>query len=150
MKNLFRHCFIFLLLFVLSSAYALDKDKWEIYHIDTDVKISFRYQNCEFLEQFNHEIIVFKIENLSNKSISVQWDTKIWYDNSCINCEQDSPEFRKNISIGAGKILESKCGEYDSFQLFSKFTDKLEDMPGVNKITMLTKFELKNLTITHE
>ena len=116
---------------------------------DSSIFKNYKYVD-EFLEQFNHEIIVFKIENLSNKSISVQWDTKIWYDNSCINCEQDSPEFRKNISIGVGKILESKCGEYDSFQLFSKFTDKLEDMPGVNKITMLTKFELKNLTITHE
>jgi predicted DCC family thiol-disulfide oxidoreductase YuxK len=80
----------------------------------------------------------------------VQWDTKIWYDNSCRNCEQDSPEFRKVIRVEKEEILYGKCGDNNALQLFSKFTEKLEDMPGVDRIVTLTKFELENLKITDE
>jgi hypothetical protein len=46
--------------------------------------------------------------------------------------------------------LEGNCSENNALRVFSKFTEKLEDMPGIDKITTLTKFELENLKITDE
>ena len=138
--------------FLLSSflATANGGNNWEVYYENTQVKISFYQLQCDFVGQFNQEIVVFKIENFSAQAITVQWDSKIWYDNSCINCEQDSPEFRKITRVEKGKILEGNCSENNALRIFSKFTEKLEDMPGVDKIVKLTKFELENLKITDE
>ena len=85
-------------------------------------------------------------------SLSVEdlGDSKIWYDESCINCEQDSPEFRKEIRIESGKTMEGNCSEHNALRIFSRFTENLENMPGVDKIITLTKFELENLNITDE
>ena len=129
---------------------AMKKTNWEIYYEDTKVKISYQKQDCDLNNQFDQEFVFLKIENLSSQSVTLQWDEKIWFDESCINCEQDSPEFRKVISIESGGILEGNCKEHNALRIFSKFTEKLEDMPGVDKIVKLTKFELKNLTITNE
>ena len=147
MNKLARYFLIITLVLSSFLATANSGNNWEVYYEDSQVKISFRHVQCDFEEQFDHEKVVFKIENLSPLSITVQWDTKIWYDNSCRNCEQDSPEFRKVIRVEKGEILYGECGDNNALQLFSKFTEKLEDMPGVNKITALTKFELENLTI---
>ena len=138
--------------FLLSSflATANGGNNWEVYYENTQVKISFCKIQCIFDEQFDQEIVVFKIENFSAQAITVQWDSKIWYDNSCINCEQDSPEFRKVTRVEKGKTLEGNCSENNALRIFSKFTEKLEDMPGVDKIVKLTKFELENLKITDE
>ena len=138
--------------FLLSGflATANGGNNWEVYYENTQVKISFCQLQCDFDGQFNQEIVVFKIENFSAQAITVQWDSKIWYDNSCINCEQDSPEFRKVTRVEKGKTLEGNCSENNALRIFSKFTEKLEDMPGVDKIVKLTKFELENLKITNE
>ena len=138
--------------FLLSSflATANDGTNWEVYYENTQVKISFCQLQCDFNNQFDQELIIFKIENFSAQAITVQWDSKIWYDNSCINCEQDSPEFRKVTRVEKGKTLEGNCSENNALRIFSKFTEKLEDMPGVDKIVKLTKFELENLNITDE
>jgi len=133
---------------VLAS--GMNKNNWEIYYEDTKVKISYQKQDCDLNNQLDQEFVFLKIENLSSQSVRLQWDKKIWFDESCINCEQDSPEFRKVISIESGGILEGNCKEHNALRIFSKFTEKLEDMPGVDKIVKLTKFELKNLTITNE
>ena len=107
-------------------------------------------QECNFNNQFDQEFVFLKIENLSSQAVILKWDEKIWYEESCVNCEQDSPEFRKEIRIESGRILEGNCMEHNKLRIFSKFTEKLEDMPGVDKIIKLTKFELRNIKITDE
>ena len=144
---------IFLIIIFLSSSMfgtAEAGNNWEIYYENTQLKISFRTIDCDFDNQFDHELMVFKIENLTSNTLLVQWDSKLWYDESCINCEQDSPEFRKEIRIESKKMLEGNCSTHNALRIFSKFTENLEDMPGVDKITTLTKFELKNINITNE
>ena len=144
--------FLLIISICLSSVLAsgMNKNNWEIYYEDTKVKISYQKQDCDLNNQFDQEFVFLKIENLSSQSVTLQWDEKIWFDESCINCEQDSPEFRKVISIESGGILEGNCKEHNALRIFSKFTEKLEDMPGVDKIIKLTKFELRNIKITDE
>ena len=150
MKELTK--FLLIISVCLSSIFtsAMNKTNWEIYYEDTKVKISYQKQDCDLNNQFDQEFVFLKIENLSSQSVTLQWDEKIWFDESCINCEQDSPEFRKVISIESGGILEGNCKEHNALRIFSKFTEKLEDMPGVDKIIKLTKFELRNIKITDE
>ena len=124
-------------------------DNWEEYYSDNQIKIEYTYQNCEYTEQFNSEYVVFKITNTTNQNITVKWQEQLWIDDNCINCELNSPEFRKEIKISANHITSGDCKTSNNLRIFSKFTERLEDMPGVNKIVSLSKFELKNLTITY-
>ncbi len=150
MKKLTKNFLV--IAFFLSSVLGTVKaeNNWEVYYENTQLKISFCQIQCDFNDQFNQEFVVFKIENLTSNTLLVQWDSKIWYDESCINCEQDSPEFRKEIRVESKKIIEGNCSEHNALRIFSKFTENLEDMPGVDKITTLTKFEFKNINITDE
>ena len=150
MKKLTKNFLV--IAFLLSSVLGTIKaeNNWEVYYENTQLKISFCQIQCDFNDQFNQEFVIFKIENLTSNTLLVQWDSKIWYDESCINCEQDSPEFRKEIRVESKKIIEGNCSEHNALRIFSKFTENLEDMPGVDKITTLTKFEFKNITITDE
>ena len=144
---------IFLIIIFLASSMlgtAEVENNWEIYYENTQLKISFRTTDCDFDNQFDQELVVFKIENLTSNTLLVQWDSKLWYDESCINCEQDSPEFRKEIRIESKKMLEGNCSTHNALRIFSKFTENLKDMPGVDKITTLTKFEFKNINIKDE
>ena len=144
---------IFLIIILLSSSIlgaAEAGNNWEIYYENTQLKISFHTIECNFDNQFDQELVVFKIENLTSNTLLVQWDSKLWYDESCINCEQDSPEFRKEIRIESKKTLEGNCSTHNALRIFSKFTENLKDMPGVDKITTLTKFEFKNINIKDE
>ena len=138
--------------FSLSSIFAsgMKNNNWEVYYEDAKIKISYQKQECNLNNQFDQEFVFLKIENLSSQAVILKWDEKIWYEESCINCEQDSPEFRKITRVEKGKTLEGSCSENNALRIFSKFTEKLEDMPGVDKIVKLTKFELNNLTITNE
>ena len=144
--------FLLIISFFLSSVFAFANSghNWDVYYEDAKVKISYQKQECNFENHFNQEFVLIKIENLTSNTILLQWDSKIWYDESCINCEQDNAEFRKEIKVESNQTIKGNCSEHNALRIFSKFTDKLEDMPGVDKIVSLTKFELKNLKITNE
>ena len=136
--------FITLLSTTLSASNPTD---WESYFENDSIKIEFDYQNCEYIEQFNSEFVIFKITNYTNQILTIEWEEQLWYDENCINCETDNNESRKQITIPANSTLEGRCNENNSLRIFSKFTLDLDKMPGVNKINALTKFELTNLTI---
>tara|TARA_E500000331_G_C17270715_1_gene719138 strand:+ start:7317 stop:7769 length:453 start_codon:yes stop_codon:yes gene_type:complete len=144
--------FLLIISFCFSSffAFASSGNNWDMYYEDAKVKISYQKKECNFENHFNQEFVLIKIENLTSNTILLKWDNKIWYDESCINCEQDNAEFRKEIRVERNQTIKGNCSEHNALRIFSKFTDKLENMPGVNKIVKLTNFELKNLKITYE
>ena len=136
--------FITLISTTLSASNPAD---WETYFENDSIKIEFTYQNCEYIEQFNSEYVIFRITNHTNNNLTIQWEGQLWYDENCINCETNNSENRRQIIILATTSSEGKCNINNDLRIFSKFTSKLEDMPGVNKIITLTKFELTNLKI---
>lgn len=144
---------LILILFFISPSiisHANDDIEWDIYFKNNEVTIEYKKIDCEFIEQFNQQYIILKITNHSSKNILMHWDQQLWYDNQCVNCEQFSEEYRKNIIVNANEVVIGSCVENNPLRVFSKFTEDLKDMPGVNKITELTKFELKNINIEYE
>ena len=139
--------FLFSILFT-NSIFSQSND-WELYYSDNEIKIEYTYQNCEDIDGFNSEYVLFEITNTTNQNITVKWQEQLWIDDNCINCELNSPEFRKEIQIRANHTTSGDCKTSNNLRIFSKFTERLEDMPGVNRIVALSKFELKNLTITY-
>ena len=147
MSKILPTIFIAFLSLFSTNSMGENPEEWLTYFENDTVKIEFTYQNCEYTEQFNSEFVIFKISNLTNTLLTLEWNAQLWYDGNCINCETDNYETRKQITIGATSDSEGKCNINSSLRIFSKFTEKLEDMPGINKINALTKFELTNLKI---
>jgi|TARA_B110000483_G_scaffold56354_1_gene70520 hypothetical protein len=147
MKRFFFPITLAFITLVSTTLSASNPADWDTYFENNSIKIEFAYQNCEYIEQFNSEYVIFKITNYTNKNLTIQWEDQLWYDENCINCETNNAENRKQITILASSSSEGKCNINNNLRIFSKFTSKLEDMPGVNKINALTKFELTNLKI---
>ena len=147
MKRILRTFFISAMLFSAVFSQAINPTEWTTYYESDEITITFTYLNCEYQEQFNQEYLILRIQNKSTNDITIDWQEQLWYDNKCINCEHNSLEFRKEIIVKAGATIRGDCTTYNNLRIFSKFTEKLEDMPGVDKINTLTQFELKNINI---
>ena len=147
MKKILRIFSISAMLFSGVYSQAINPTEWTTYYESDEITITFTYLNCEYQEQFNHEYLILRIQNKSTNDITIDWQEQLWYDNKCMNCEHNSPEFRKEIIVKAETTIRGDCTSYNNLRIFSKFTEKLEDMPGVDKINTLTKFELKNVNI---
>ena len=148
----------FLTLYLLSLTYSslainnLDRNTesdWTNYFNNDSIEINYKYIECKYGNAFDQEYIVFQIINKLDIDISVVFVEKLWYDDVCINCEHYKDEHRKTIILHAKEEKTGECEKNNSLKIFSRFTNKIEDMPiiGVKKISSLTKFELDNIDI---
>jgi len=147
MKRFLHLITLIFIILISTTLSASNPTEWETYFENDSVKIEFTYQNCEYTEQFNSEFVIFKISNYTNQNLSIEWEDQLWYDENCINCETDNNESHKQVTIPATISSVGKCNINNDLRIFSKFTLDLDEMPGVNKINALTKFELTNLKI---
>ena len=145
-KNIFLFL-VFIFLFENSSA---QKNNWNVYFENEQISISYKSMKCDYKEMFDQELIVLKVNNFTEEKITIQWETELWYDDVCINCETENEEYRSIITIDKQETLTGSCYLDNKLRIFSKFTNNLEEMPGLTKIVELTKFELKNIIIRHE
>jgi len=126
-------------------------NNWTTYYSDNDVKIEYQYTNCEYSDRFNQEFVILKMTNLTNNNLSISWVNESWYDKKCINCSENRTDEASNkVLIPANQLVAGDCDIQDNLRIFSKFSDRIEDMPGIKKIVELTKFELKNINISYE
>ena len=141
---------ILLLTFIIFSTIlgAQNANELTSYFENDKIKIEYKYQSCIYLESFDSEYVFFEITNKTDGEINISWQEQLWYNNICTNCEHESPESRKKIIVLSNTIYSTDCNNLKNISIFSKFTENLENMPGVNTIDALTKFELNNLTIT--
>ena len=138
-------------MFVSINSIAGSLSNWTTYYSDSEIKIEYQYTNCEYPERFNQEFVILKITNLTNNDINVSWYNESWYDKKCINCsDEKSDEAFNKVYLKANEKVLGNCIDQNSLRIFSKFSDKIENMPGIKKIVKLTKFELKNINISYE
>ena len=121
---------------------------WEVCFENNTVKIEYTYHNCSFSSTAKQEVIVFKFTNLISKNISLSYKADIWHNDVCTNCEQESEESRYTIQITSNETITTNCNnEWKEFAIFSAFITNDEKE---NRYESLTKFELKEITISHE
>lgn len=138
-------------MFFSINSIAGSLSNWTTYYSDSEIKIEYQYTNCEYPERFNQEFVILKITNLTNNVINVSWYNESWYDKKCINCsDEKSDEAFNKVYLKANEEVLGNCIDQNSLRIFSKFSDKIENMPGIKKIVKLTKFELKNINISYE
>ena len=138
-------------MFFSINSIAGSLSNWTTYYSDSEIKIEYQYTNCEYPERFNQEFVILKITNLTNNDINVSWYNESWYDKKCINCsDKKSDEDFNKVYVKANEKVLGNCIDQNSLRIFSKFSDKIENMPGIKKIVKLTKFELKNINISYE
>ena len=54
------------------------------------------------------------------------------------------------IHINSNETVIGNCYDQNALRIFSKFSEKSENMPGIDKIVELTKFKLKNIITVYE
>ena len=131
-----------------SNTFSINVTEWEVYFENDTAKIEYAYQNCNFSSTAKQELIIFKFTNLSSQTISLNYKADIWHDNVCTNCEQESKESRYTIQILANEVITTNCNnEGKGFSIFSAFITNDEQK---KRYVSLTKFELKEITISYE
>ena len=141
---------IFIAFFSLCTFNSMGSNptEWEIYFENDTVKIEYTYQNCDFSSTAKQEVIVFKFTNLISQNILLSYKADIWHNNVCTNCEQESEESRYTIQIPSNETITTNCNnEWKEFVIFSAFITNDDEK---KRYASLTKFELKEITISHE
>ncbi len=149
----FKNTSLLLVIFLFFSMYlnAFEQGNWITYYTDKDIKIEYQYIDCEYPNQFDQEFVILKIKNLTKKDLTVSWQKEVWYDKKCLNCsDQSDNEVFNNVFLKKNQILTGNCKDQNHLRIFSKFSEKIENMPGVNKIVELTKFSLKEISVIYE
>ena len=104
----FRLAILTLVLSLIFSmiTHAESPNNWTIYYSDNDVKIEYKYTNCEYSDRFNQEFVILKITNLTNNNLSISWVNESWYDNKCINCSENrTDEALNEIFVPANQVI---------------------------------------------
>ena len=127
------------------------ESKWQILHQNDEVIIETKNYNCDFSDAYDQEFIFLKITNLTESSLTLKYSLKLWYDNECIYCVNNKPEYEKLFKLNPNETITSNCYErLNQSKIFVKFSMPLEKMPGVNKIVKLTNFEINNIRVEYE
>ncbi len=137
---------LFSTIFMSINAYS-QTNLWEEYYIDNQLKIEYKNIVCEFSSTASQEMIVFKFSNLTNRNITLDYETTLWHNETKVNTEQNQEEFRKTIRLEANEIIEINCQkDLKEFAIFSGFIHN----ETLERFISLTKFELININIKNE
>ena len=127
------------------------ESKWQILHENDEITIETKNYNCDFSDAYDQEFIFLKITNLTESHVTLKYSLKLWYDNECINCVSNKPEYEKLFKLNPKETITSNCYERSNqSKIFVRFSLPLEKMPGIKEIIELTKFEIKDITIEYE
>ena len=137
--------FITLISTTLSASNPSD---WETYFENDTVKIEYAYQVCDFSSTASQELAIFKFTNLTNQTISLSYTTELWNNDQCLNCNQETEEYKKSLSLSSHEIITSNCNnEWKSLVIFSAFITNDNE---AKRHESITKFELTEINISHE
>ena len=129
------------LLFMASFSFG-QTEQWTPINTTEGVEISFRYADCEFNAGYDERRVLLKITNTTSDDAIIDWDTKIWYNGECHNCDR-LYEMHKSIEIKAGETRKGVCSRTEEQSLYL-FVDFVKE--EANRV--LTDFELVNIQVT--
>lgn len=148
--NFYNFLIILFSICITFSATGIESN-WQIIHENDEVIIETKNYNCDLSDAYDQEFVFLKITNLTESIVTLKYSLKLWYDNECINCDSNKPEYEKLFKLNPKETITSNCYErLNQSKIFVKFSMPLEKMPGVNKIVKLTNFEINNIRVEYE
>lgn len=146
-KTLLNNVCLVCATFLLSNNLFSQSNNWQEYFGNDILKIEYSYQTCEFSSTASQEIVIFKISNLSNHNIKLNYSTKIWNNGKEVEIEHNPEEFRRSIRLQTDEVFISDCEiKNKEYTIFSGFVHNITE----ERYPTLTKFELINITTENE
>ena len=103
---------------------AICQDGWKLIKSENGVNIYQKEADCELENIPDEKRYLIKIENTNSSAVQVEWDTRIWYNDKCINCDDNSGEQHHTFRIEANSILAGNCESTGSaLYVFRGFID---------------------------
>jgi hypothetical protein len=127
--------------FVIISNSLYAQSEWQVKAEKSSVVIKEKKVACnDEANGIYKEMVMLQIENKSNTTVDVSFKKEMWFNNVCSNCDKNSPEHIVSVRIAANETTEATCNTNKNISIFSKMLNM--------KKSELTKFELKDLTVT--
>ena len=93
--------------------------EWQIIKSNDQIKVSSKEFSCIDAENgFSMKKVLLKVENLTSDNLIVEWDKKLYYDNTCKNCGVNTHEYHVKIDLIPEQKIESNCASDDKQTIF--------------------------------
>ncbi|MEX1191362.1 MAG: hypothetical protein WEA99_05260 [Brumimicrobium sp.] len=136
---------ILLLLSFFISEFISAQYNDSIIQVENGVTVTASNAECSMKNGFDEDRILLTFKNENNTQVTITWSAKMWYDNQCLTCNDQSGEYDFTLTLEANETISGTCaqGEGKKLQLFHRFNDENTDID-----TELTKFKLDNFTVS--
>jgi hypothetical protein len=131
--------------FLTFSQDVTNSGSWKLYKEITGLQIFSKELSCNDDQNGIHQqFIIFQFVNSTSEQMNISWQKETWYDEKCTTC--DKPANNENtyhLTLEPGESIEATCDKNSpsGLKIFSNFLNTV-------KGSHLTKFEIKNLSIT--
>ncbi|MFZ4414134.1 MAG: hypothetical protein ACOYOV_13710 [Bacteroidales bacterium] len=120
------------------------KKEWKLLFEKNGVQVYAIYEDCDdIINGIHQENAVLKFVNTTDRNLSIDWDLKIWYNGSCVNCDKNEKEHHFATHLKAGETKRGSCETRNinrELVIFSKFLN-------MENKSVLTNFELQNVQV---
>ncbi len=112
-----------------------------VYFSNNQIEISYTKTDCnDAANGIFKQYLLLQVKNLTSEPLKVSFKKELWYNDTCTNCESNSPEHISVIELQPGATETASCENNDkTLKIFTK-------MLNLNA-SVLTKFELKKITV---
>ena len=119
--------------------------QWTFIKEQNDVKVFYKYAQCEPRIGFDQELVLLQFKNTSSsKKKLIKWDLEAYRDNECTTCNAGG-EYHMELKMAPSQIIEGDCSLDCDYRLriFSKFNEGISE----DDQKLLTRFILSNLNV---
>jgi|SRR5690606_36069221 len=134
-------CFLLIPLFGFLQISAQNPS---VYFSNNQIEISYTKADCnDVANGIFKQYLLLQVKNLTSEPLKVSFKKELWYNDKCTNCDSNSPEHISVIELQPGATEMASCENKDkTLKIFLKMLNL--------QSSVLTKFELKNITINHQ
>lgn len=125
-----------------AKSQGMEQEPWVLYRANDSIDIYMQTVDCNIpSEGIYRSYVMFKFVNKTNVDLTVDWDYKVWFGNTCYGCIPND-EFHRKVIVKANSFIESTCTKrVNELSLFRKFLSYSTE-------EILTSFEFYNIKIT--
>lgn len=132
-----------LTLIVLAISFmSFSQNDWTLYKNISGVNIYTKDADCYPKDGMPQTAVLFKFENTTSKDITIEWDTRVWYNGEENTKNVDDNERHYTLNLVANQTKEGDIDlSNNKLYLYKKFLN-------FENASKLTRFELENIKVT--